>query len=469
MAKGAGRTKAIILAIVFAMPLAASGCAILFVRIVLGFQFPVPWPDETGFVAPAFDFAQSGSFFDPGLNPDRIVMWMPPGYMILLAAVFRLFGYSFAIARWVSAISCLVALGCCAALAWTSALGWRRVVASWVIAAAFLSPFMLIDANIARMEMVFAAIMLLAIAAAWRDRLILAAALIGADGLVHFNAVYFVPPLVAAGMIAALRGRFAAPKAADWLAAAAAMIAWLAYAVYAAAQWGGFREDMAFQFALKRFISVNDAAHPWWPVLAGAVLAMGVAVWRRLDRASMTGLFGAGFLVMAHNGHELWYDYGQPLGFACIALAVLAERGPLTRLGVAASGVAVACSLVLVVVTDTRITESLRPLLPHRAMMHRGVVPVADIAKVGAFIGTLSPGTTVNFGWSGMELFFLGDLARSGAHWSIIRHSVTQVLPLRKTDWQVVCDSSEFPAFLFRFDAGHPRKGADTGCQIIRP
>jgi hypothetical protein len=49
--------------------LLAVGC-ILFVRIGLGFQFPVPWPDETGFVAPAFDFARSGSFFDSGMNPD---------------------------------------------------------------------------------------------------------------------------------------------------------------------------------------------------------------------------------------------------------------------------------------------------------------------------------------------------------------------------------------------------------------
>jgi 4-amino-4-deoxy-L-arabinose transferase-like glycosyltransferase len=110
---------------------------------MLGFQFPPPWPDETGFIAAAFALARTGSFFDAGLNPDRVVMWMPPGYMVLLASVFRVFGYSFAAVRWVSTCSCLVSLGLAGGLACRLTRGWPRVLAGWAVAVAFLSPFTL--------------------------------------------------------------------------------------------------------------------------------------------------------------------------------------------------------------------------------------------------------------------------------------------------------------------------------------
>jgi hypothetical protein len=65
-----------------------------------------------------------------------------------------------------------------------------------------------------------------------------------------------------------------------------------------------------------------------------------------------------------------------------------------------------------------------------------------------------------------MELFFLSDLARAGAHWSLFNHSVTQLLPLRRPDWHVVCDSKDWPALLLQFDIDHPRHAVDSGCQI---
>jgi hypothetical protein len=48
--------------------------ALLFVRVVLGFRAPVPWPDETWFVVPAYRLATAGTLFDQTLNPDRVVM-----------------------------------------------------------------------------------------------------------------------------------------------------------------------------------------------------------------------------------------------------------------------------------------------------------------------------------------------------------------------------------------------------------
>jgi hypothetical protein len=228
---------------------------------------------------------------------------------------------------------------------------------------------------------------------------------------------------------------------------------------------------MAFQLMVKRYFGQDDPAHPLWPVLAGAALtAVALVRHARPDGAAACALFGLAFLVMAHNGHELWYDYGQALGLALIAIALLAAPTGVRWQPVpwrAAWGAAVLAA-ALAAVMAARVTEAMQPLLPTQAMLTRSVVAPGEIAKVRAFIATLQPGDMVNFGWNGTELFFLDDLARAGAHWTIIRHSVTQVWPLRPYDWRVRCDSSEWPPKMFAFDIDFPRQGKDTGCDIIR-
>jgi len=446
----------------FWAPVACVAATILLVRGVLGFQFPVPWPDETGFVAPAFDFARTGSFFDPGLNPDRVVMWMPPGYMILLAAVFRIFGYGYSLARWVSAAACLMSLGLAARLAWQLTSGWRRVAAGWGVAAAFAAPAMLVDANVARMEMPFAALMLLALAAAIAGRPYVALAVVAIAATVHFNAAYFLPPALLSLAVSFRARRLPSPHGIDVAALAAAGLMLVLYAVYVARHWPGFRDDMAFQFAFKRFLAQHDRVHSVWPGLAAAALAA-LATFRGRAAAQLPAWWGLAFVIMAYNGHEFWYDYGQPLGFALIAITILATQARNSAWNTGAAAIA----LALIIVEAVSITPELRALLPSRSMFSRSVVAPVEIGRVRAFIATLPPGASVDFGWTGMELFFLQDIARAGARWTIIRHSVTQVRPLRSADWRVVCDSSEWPKMLLQFDIGHPRSGIDGSCQIF--
>jgi hypothetical protein len=456
------------------LPLLVAAGAILLVRIGLGFRFPVPWPDEVGFVAPAFDLARTGSFFDPGMNPDRVVMWMPPGYMVLLAGVFRVVGYSFAAARWVSTLCCLAALGVTASLIWRLTSGWPRVVASWAMGLAFLSPIMLACANVARMEMLLALMIVLALAGIVAGRPFVAAALIAAAGTVHFNAIYFVLPLALALGTASWRRTLRLPRALDWAALAAAALVLAAYGVHVQQNWPGFQADMAFQFGLKRLVSQNDPWHPLWWVLAGVALTAAALAWqRRADGAAACATFGLAFVVMTHNGHELWYDYGQALGFALIALALLAPApspNPWPRIPRAIQMMGPAAALLAACLVPLTLARSgtTRALGPVPAALAHNLVAPGEIAKVRRFIATLKPGETVNFGWNGMELFFLDDLARAGAHWTIIRHSVTEVWPLRPYDWRVRCDSSLWPAYMFAYDIDYPRQGKDTGCDIIR-
>ncbi len=445
------------------LPFLMAACCIVFVRLALGFQFPVPWPDETGFLAQAFDLAHAGSAFDPGLNPDRVVMWMPPGYMVVLALVFRALGYSFSLARWISTLFCLMSLAIVGVLTWRLTSGWRRILIAWAAGLVFVSPVMLVDSNIARMEMLFCFVILVSLSCLLSGRPYLAAALVAIAALVHFNAVYFVFPLVVCFVLDVRPRGLPRADAYDWLACGLAASAASAYGIYVAYHWPGFVADMRFQFAAKAFYGRDDPAHPAWIVWVGLIGAL-LPLLLRERAGSVVALFGVAFLVMDYEGHELWYDYSLPLGFLLILLSLASASAR----GWRGCGAWMVGTAVMVAFASLRVTPALQPLLPQWRMLHRSVVAPDEIAKVKAFIGTLHPGETVNFGWSGMEPFFFVDLARAGAHWSIIRHSVTQVWPMRASDWRVRCDSSEWPAFLFQFDIDVPRVGADTGCDIIR-
>src|SRR5690606_225365 len=168
--------------------------AVLFIRTGLGFEFPIPWNDETAFIAQAYEFSRTGSFYVYGLNSERVVMWMPPGYMLLLAGVYKVFGYSFEISRWVSCLLYLGAFGVAIAILRAALVGWRQVIGLALMLVAFLSPYSLAISNIARMESLYALIFFLSLLASLRGQYALGLALVALGATVHYNAVYFLLP-----------------------------------------------------------------------------------------------------------------------------------------------------------------------------------------------------------------------------------------------------------------------------------
>ena len=437
-------------------------------RACFGFQFPVPWPDETGFVSPAYNLAFTGSLFDAGMNPDRIVMWMPPGYMVLLAGAFRVFGYSFALVRWISAGFVLAALAVAASVAWRATSGWRRPLAVAAIALAFVSPGMLLTGNNGRMESLFCCLMLLALAAGTANRLYLMTALLGFGALVHPNAMYFLPILPIAFGARAWSGTLSLPGRCGWLALALCAVAWCAYVALIVTHWPGFVQDMRAQIAVRQWNMANPEYSRRYLYAAFLLLLWRAVAVRRFDRGMLLACFGVSFVAMVNVGREIWYDYGLPLGFALLAVGLLSEtqsppRGRRSAVTLAAALV----SFAMIPFLCLRTTPTMRSLLPTAAMLDRNVVPASDIAKVRRFISTLKSGDTVDFGWTGFECFFLGDLDRVGARWTIIRHSVTQSKPLRGSDWRVACDSDEIPKMLLRFDMSFKRQGLKSGCDIL--
>ncbi len=249
-----------------------------------------------------------------------------------------------------------------------------------------------------------------------------------------------------------------------------AFLALVAYGLFVIKHIDGFWQDMRFQFDFKLGAPVLGGRAGWLLLGALALLvAAQLALHRRLGPPVLLSLYGIGFIAMALNGHSMWYDFAYPFGFLLLLAGVLASlHGCVTRAG-RLTGALVLCALAWQLGHYAwRQTPQFAPLIANVGAFPKRFLPVEDVQRVKAFIATLPANSSVSFGYSGVEPFFFGDLAKVGARWSIPGHSVVQVFPARTLDYRVLCDSALYPGYLFAYDwDGYPRTGRDLGCRII--
>ena len=447
--------------------------AALVVRLGMAFEFPVPWSDETAFIAQAYALSTDGTFFVDALNAERVVMWMPPGYMLLLAGVFEVFGYSFDTARWVSTLCYLASAALALVLLRQLVLPGRYL---WLALAAtllaFLSPYTLAAGNIARMEALYTALFLASLLALIKGRPGLGLALVLFSAVVHFNAVYMLLPYAVLVLWTILRRQTLTLHATDLLALLLAAVALVGYGLMVADNLAGFIEDMKFQFAFKSLGEPMGGGSGWLKLgLALSLAGVQLLHSRRFGADVALSLYGAAFMALALHGQSMWYDFAFVLADWLLLLSVLVTLAGTERRWLRLSGLLLAAGLSLALLGHGYgKREHFAALWPRAELLTRSFLAPAEIERVRHWIGTLPEGTRVSFGYSGVEPFFLDELHRAGVTWSGTRHSVTQVLPMRKDDFRVACDSSLYPTYLFIFDwdITPPREGGDTGCRIIK-
>lgn len=414
---------------------------VLLIRLALGFEFPIPWNDETAFIAQAFEFSRTGSFYVHGLNSERVVMWMPPGHMLVLAGAYKLFGYSYELSRWVSA---LLYLGCFAVflvIVRDCLSGWRRNLALALLLVAFLSPYSLAIANIARMESLYTLVFLLSLLAALRGKYTLGLALVLFGAVVHYNAVYFLLPYALLVFWKIVRRETLLVGPGELLGLLLAALALLTYGLFVIKHIDGFWQDMRFQFDYKLGSAVMGGRKGW--ILLAAVSLVPVLqllAHRRFGKQVLLSLYGIAFIAMTLNGHNMWYYYAYNLGFCLLLLGLLASSVELAgnwwRGCLALLFAALALQLLYY---SSRSTLEFDPLKPSWAMLSQQFLPSEEIEYVRQFIGGLPPGATVSFGYTGVEPFFFADFAKVGALWSGSAHSVTEVLP--PVHWTIACSA----------------------------
>lgn len=446
----------------------------IFIRQALAFEFPIPWTDEAAFLAQAFALSHSGTLFVPALNPDRLLMWMPPGYMIFLAVVFKLFGYSFGAARWVSAALYVMTYAMIIEVVRETLRGWRAVFALLLTLAVAMTPYVVVLCNIARMEALYNLAIVLSLYAALRNRPAIGLAIVLATGTVHFNAVYFLPLYAGITAHAMLARRVPRLVRSDLAALILGFLVVFAYCTFALLNWHGFVADISWQFRIRSGIPFR--ATPQDIGFLGLLLILPllqIMLERKLTQELILSVYGAGFFLLSFHGDEMWYRFAFSEGLLLTGFSVLLSwqrhmEAP-RRVQV---GLANGCLLLLITWGIGYYAYTLTPATaPYPELLAQRVISKGEIKKIAAQIRALPKGSTVSFGFgfNGMEPFFFNDLAISQTTWTIHAHSATQLDPQRQADYRVRCDSALYKSFMVpKADGDFPRFGVNSGCALFR-
>jgi len=161
----------------------------IYLHIRASFSFPIPWNDEAWFLWQARGIQKANTLFSEVLDPDRHLIVKPPGYMIVMGLLFKVFGFSLRLARDFSFVFLVVGFGFLMALA----KSLRNPILGALIGGLFLinHQFVVIG-NLARMEsfvflMVAASFFLIVKEHVWKGL-----GLLALSPLVHPNGVYFL-------------------------------------------------------------------------------------------------------------------------------------------------------------------------------------------------------------------------------------------------------------------------------------
>ena len=338
--------------------LAAGVVAAVVLHVLADLRYPVPWPDEAHFLAPARNLAAHLTLTAPELNAPSGIFWMPDGYAVLVAVAYALLPDTIEVARLLSLALTLTFAACMYAVG--VRLGGARLAVASAIATWLVAPRVVLMANIARMEPLVLALvgaaLLLAVSRRWLGALAVASLTV----LVHPSGA--VVTLALAGVAVLLRTDLRPRGAPEVALVAAAALAWAAEAAWLLANLDLVREHLAFQMARK---GARDLGPNSWEVAAAVVAAAGVAGCaagrRRLGAhraavlAALFALVGA-FTAVRVAGNEMWYG---AVGYETSALlVVLAVAALAPRLRLPAAGAAALATVPVALVIGVTLTGS---------------------------------------------------------------------------------------------------------------
>ena len=301
--------------------LVAAGCVLR--HIASGFALPVPWPDESAFLWQAITFQRHGILFAPELNPLREVFWMPPGYMIIIGTLFKVFGASFALARGVS-LTCLI--GAFLLLAGILKKQQYSFVGLILLSCVFLSIPMTAIGNTARMDAMLLFIVTACMMLLQYKQTLPALALIFITPLIHPNGLFFC--LAALGYVIMTRGAsetILATRKNNVIAIAllgACAICWTVYVIHIAEHWSNFLSDMAKQFQQHgdKAIPLISTGNILFVLVFGSIVFYG---WKKKTVSLLLVWFGGAMWLLYGISTEAWYECFYAVSFVVLISAAL--------------------------------------------------------------------------------------------------------------------------------------------------
>lgn len=303
-------------------------CAMAWVHWAAGYTFPVPWPDEAVFVHQAISVQHSNSLVTSYLSESRAILWMPPGYMILLGLIFKIVGSSLFIARLVSFALTISILGI---IAWMLRNDPARFYLLSLTGLIFLNRFVVILGNTARMEPLLILGAVAAMGLFLEKKNNKAIALLFVLFLIHPNAAYFF----AAGLVFVFLQRLVLREGAptdrtDRIIIVLVLVLLAAYAVYAGLHWSDFLRDMSYQFMRKsRRNMAASLLTPGALVFIGINLAAALVALARKERGPLLfGIFALFFWLVNKIGQEMWYQVFDVFAILFLSIVLIQLLNP---------------------------------------------------------------------------------------------------------------------------------------------
>ncbi len=301
------------------------------VHLAAGFTFPVPWPDEAVFVQQAISFQQHNSLYSPNLSDTREILWMPPGYMVLLGMLFKICGSSLFVARLIS----LALTGASfVLLVWLLREHPARFHFVFLTGLLFLNRFFVVTANVARMEPLLILGIVVAMTFFHERKPRTALAVLLALPLVHPNGLYFLCTGVVFILIQNLylKEEVRRDRSDTWfLALVLVLIA--GYVLYAALHWSDFLRDMGYQFVRKskRNLIAPFETYGSLAFLCANLIAVILALARKEAKLLLLSLFAGSFWFVNKIGQEMWYQVFDSVAFLLLVIALMQLLNPARR------------------------------------------------------------------------------------------------------------------------------------------
>ncbi len=307
-----------------------------YAHLQAGFTLPNPWNDEPWFLWSAISMAENGTYFSESLNPDRVVL-MSILYQAPLALLFKLTGFSFSLARWVSWGYLMVSY------AGILVLVSRRpfpLISAAVGSLFYLGASAVVAGNMCRPEAMVWAIVVWSFVAADRGHYWRAMALSGVAVLVHQVAIVFFAAHLWIYLVRMVESRkWIGPARGDGFVMAVAGGCLALYLSFLAVHFQTSLADLQeaagepFKQTLwERFFLSNKT--PWLMGLGGL---LGLSHWRFKRLSLPVVLAGGAFCVMLVRP-QMWYEVYNQMAFMWLTLilpwlAVLMVEAGMERRG----------------------------------------------------------------------------------------------------------------------------------------
>jgi hypothetical protein len=303
----------------------AFGLAQIAAHVRADFTFPPPWIDEAQFLWQAKAVADTGTLLAPQLDPDRPVLWMPPGWFWVAGAAFRVLGFDYSLARSLSLVFLLAAFALLAGML----RGLPQPRASLVLAGAFfLGRTFVAAGNVARMESLLLLAALGGFALLRSGRTWPGLALLAAAPLVHPNGVWFLAGGVAWVWLAPdPRARLGRPDALGVAVLLTVAVAWLGFAALVAAHPDAFAQGFGYQFARKAGATRLGLLFGSRLLALAALVLLARWLRRETPDAVLLACLAAPALLAHTIGQEYWYEIFEELFYLLLSLLALAAAG----------------------------------------------------------------------------------------------------------------------------------------------